>query len=318
MIPTYRKNLLFADADADLKDAEVSILGVPYDRSSSFRTGQRFAPNAIREASWNFETFMFEHGIDLKDIPVHDMGNIDDISDASAMLDVLSAEVRNILLAFGKVPLLLGGEHTITIGALRAYRDLHELPTRARSHLFGREDIDPSERVGVVVVDAHLDSRDSYHGDRFSHACVTRRVGEVVGNENVLVLGVRSISREEMDADGNTLVDFISSYEIKRSGIDACLRKATNMLRPERVYLSIDLDGIDPAYAPGVSTPEPFGITPDDVKTIISAFGERLIGADIVELTPSCDATGVTSALASRLAREVIAVLWKNRRPGVG
>jgi agmatinase len=100
---------------------------------------------------------------------------------------------------------------------------------------------------------------------------------------------------------------------VKRDGIDVCLKRATNIIKPEKVYISIDLDGIDPAYAPGVSTPEPFGITPDDVKRIISVFGDRIIGADVVELTPPCDHSGISSGLAARLVREIIAVVHKSR-----
>lgn len=312
MVEIYHKNVLFAEADAKLEGAEFVILGVPYDRSSSFRTGQRFGPNAMRESSWNFETFMFEHNIDLKEVKTHDMGNIDDCGDAESMIDTVQSEVKAILRQ-GSVPILLGGEHSISIGAVSAFDRPSELPPEAKERLFGRKEIPDSERVGMIVIDAHFDMRDSYLEDRYSHACATRRMSEAVGAENIVVIGVRSISKEEHEDASRLGVSFIPSSEVKRDGIDVCLKRATNIIKPEKVYLSIDLDGIDPAYAPGVSTPEPFGIAPDDVKRIISVFGDRIIGADVVELTPSCDHSGISSALAARLVREIIAVVHRSR-----
>lgn len=309
---TYHKNVLFAGGNAGIEGAEFVILGVPYDRSSSFRTGQRFGPNAMRESSWNFEPFMFEHNIDLKEVKIHDMGNLDDYGDAESMIDSVQGDVRSIFRQ-GSVPLVLGGEHSVSVGAVRALDRPSELPPAAKEALFGRKEIPESEKVGVIVIDAHFDMRDQYLDDRYSHACASRRFSEVVGAENIVVIGVRSISKDEHEDAARLGVNFIPSFEVKRDGIDVCLKRATNIIKPEKVYLSIDLDGMDPAYAPGVSTPEPFGITPDDVKHIIAAFGDRIIGADVVELTPPCDHSGVTSALASRLVREIIAVVHKNR-----
>lgn len=313
MIKTYHRNILFAEGNAKLEDSEFAILGVPYDRSSSFRTGQRTGPNAIRESSWNFEPYMFEHSIDLRSIGIHDMGNIDECGDAESMIDAVEKDVRT-LLCRGIFPILLGGEHSITIGGIRGVTRPSGLPPEAKEKVFGRREIPPDENIGAVVIDAHFDLRDSYLDDRYSHACVTRRITELLGCENVVVVGVRSMSEEEHHHASESGVNFISSYDVKKDGIDLCLKKVTNIIKPEKLYLSIDLDGVDPGFAPGVSTPEPFGLTPDDVKRIINLLGDRIIAADVVELTPPFDPSGITSALAARIVREIIAVAHLHRR----
>ena len=136
-----------------------------------------------------------------------------------------------------------------------------------------------------------------------------RRCADVIGTENVYVLGVRSISEEELESDDP--VPYIDSYTIMEKGIGWAVRKALNAVKNKNVYLTLDIDGIDPAFAPGTGTPEPFGLTPMDVKHTINLIGKRLVGFDVNEITPPYDPSGVTSILGARLIKEALAVRSK-------
>ena len=185
----------------------------------------------------------------------------------------------------------MGGEHSINIPIVRNF--------------------EPDD-IALISIDAHLDSRDEYLGTPNSHACITRRAAEHLGLENVFVLGARAIGEEELDRDD--VVPFISSYDIMDNGIEWAIEKALDSVKNERIYLTVDIDGIDPAFAPGTGTPEPFGLMPMDVKKVINAIGDRLAGFDVVEVCPPADPAGITSILAARYINEVMAVHAKNLR----
>ncbi len=272
----------FADAHSSYDDADFVIIGCPFDRTSSFRSGARFAPNRIREASYNFETYLFEHGVDLCELGIHDCGNLGEFATAQDMGDGLRPEMERIVND-GKFPILMGGEHSITVPAVKAFKD-----------------------IAVVSIDAHLDSREEYLGDPLSHACVSRRISEYTGENNIVVVGVRSVSAEERDSP----VRNVDAFTIKEHGVLSGCREALDSIDRERIYLTLDMDGIDPAYAPATGNPEPFGLSPYEVKKIIDMVGERLVGFDLVEVCPPYD-NGNTAALAGRLIREIIAVASK-------
>ncbi len=275
----------FADARATYADAEFVLLGVPFDRTTSFRPGARFGPDAIRSHSWNFESYDLETGIDLGDVPVHDLGNTEEYGSATEM----AASVRELLrpvYSDGKIPIVLGGDHACAAPSVEAY------PEDAPS-------------LGVLYLDAHMDFRSSYLGDPRSHACSSRRMLERVGARNIVVFGVRSVSREEIDDNEQVGMSYVTAHEVARDGIQASLQRALNMLKTDRLYVTLDIDVIDPAYAPATGTPEPFGLTPRDVKYIFGAVAPRLAGVDIMEVAPDYD-RGNTAALAARLVREAI------------
>ncbi len=274
----------FADANASLEDAQFVIVGVPFDRTTSFRPGARFGPDSIRQHSWNFESYDLETGIDLADVPIHDLGNAPEYGSATSMADGVREELRPIYAA-GKIPIVLGGDHACSPPCVEAYPD--------------------GGSLGVLYIDAHMDFRSSYLGDPRSHACSSRRIVEKVGAQNVVVLGVRSVSKEEMDDNRSIGMAHVSAHEVFREGIESAVQKALNMLRTDRIYVSLDIDAIDPAYAGGTGTPEPFGLTPRDVKHAIDMVAPRLAGLDIMEVSPHYD-QGNTSAVAARLAREAI------------
>ena len=283
----------FADARASLDEARFVVVGVPFDRTTSFRPGARFGPDAIRQHSWNFESYDLETGIDLADVPIHDLGNTGEFGSATEMVASLREEIRP-LYAAGKVPIVLGGDHACAPPCVEAYPEPGAL--------------------GVLYIDAHMDFRSSYLGDPRSHACSSRRIVEHVGARNVVVLGVRSVSQEEMDDNRSIGMGFVTAHEVAREGIESAVRRALNMLKTERVYISLDIDAIDPAYAGGTGTPEPFGLTPRDVKYAIGQVAPRLAGLDIMEVSPHYD-NGNTSALAARLAREAIVRSVAAHRP---
>ncbi|HXQ94674.1 MAG TPA: agmatinase [Thermoplasmata archaeon] len=274
----------FADAESTFEDAQFVFLGVPFDRTTSFRPGARFGPDSIRQHSWNFESYDLETGVDLSEVPIHDLGNVEEFGFARDMVTSVREEVRPIYSA-GKIPVILGGDHACSPPCVEAYPD--------------------GQSLGVLYLDAHMDFRSSYLGDDRSHACSSRRIVDRLGAKNVVVLGVRSVSREEVDDNRTIGMPFITAHEVAEDGIEASVKKALDLLHTDRVYVSLDIDAIDPAYAGGTGTPEPFGLTPRDVKYAIGAVAPRLAGLDIMEVSPHYD-TGNTSALAARLAREAI------------
>ena len=274
----------FADATATFEEASFVVVGVPFDRTTSFRPGARFGPDSIRQHSWNFESYDLETGIDLSEIPVHDLGNVGEFGFAKDMVAAVREEIRPIYDA-GKIPIVLGGDHACSPPCVEAY------PT--------------GKSMGVLYLDAHMDFRSSYLGDDRSHACSSRRIVEKVGAQNVVVLGVRSVSKEEVDDNRSIGMPYITAHEVARDGIESSMRKALSLLKTDRIYVSLDIDAIDPAYAGGTGTPEPFGLTPRDVKYILGEVAPRLAGLDIMEVSPHYD-TGNTSLLAARLAREAI------------
>ena len=280
----------YAGAESDYDSADVVIYGIPYDHTSCFKAGAREAPTAVRRASYNFEEIHFEHGLDQPELQVCDYGNCDDYVLPEDMFEevdfCMGPAIRD-----GKFTIAIGGEHTVNIPIVRNFR---------------------KDDIALISIDAHLDSRDEYLGTPNSHACITRRAADHLGLNNVFVLGCRAIAREELDRDDP--VPFISSYEIMDKGIDWAIKKALESVKNERIYLTVDIDGIDPAFAPGTGTPEPFGLMPYDVKKVINAVGDRLAGFDVVEVCPPADPAGITSILAARYINEVMAVHAKNLR----
>ncbi|UCE92124.1 MAG: agmatinase [Methanobacteriota archaeon] len=283
-----RGALVFADAGYSMDDAYFVLFGVPFDRTTTFRSGTRFAPTTIREASRNFEADMPEHGVDIRDVPFHDMGDLDEEGSADEMVAAIEVEARD-LVSNGKFPIAIGGEHSITPPIVKA---------------FGSE-------VSVVIIDAHLDYNDEYQGLKHSHACAHKRVEDIVGKGNVFAFGIRSWSKDERPEEAL----FADAFTIHERGCEEVFEDMLSRLDRKPVYLSLDIDGIDPAYAPGTGTPEPFGLTSFDVRYIVNRLADRLVGFDVVEVCPPYD-NGNTSMLAARYVREVVAVKWKASRKG--
>ncbi len=276
--------LFFADAESSFEEAYFVILGVPFDGTCSHRKGARSAPKTVREESYSFETYLFEHDIDLEDVPFHDMGDI-----VCESLDDMIGGVGNAvgeIVKAEKFPILIGGEHSITPPAIRKLGE-----------------------VGVIILDAHLDFRNEYLDEPDGHACVSRRVVDLVGVENILTIGVRSMERKEKEESEALGLRYIDAFKLKEMG----MKKALENLEWERIYLSLDMDFFDPSFAPGVGNPEFFGFSPEEVKECMNIFGDKLVGFDVTETCPPFD-NGNTSSLAARMIREVLAVVWKAKQ----
>lgn len=274
---SFRK---IADATSPYENAKYVIFGVPFDGTSSFRRGSRLAPDSIRLAYDNLESYEFSYGIDFTSSRICDLGNISVTENASEVVDSVQT-VTQMIFSDGKIPIMLGGEHSVTVGAVRNLKD-----------------------TSMIIIDAHSDFRDEYMGNPLNHACVTRRALEILGKNKICSIGTRSVSKEERESELWNDVTFISATKVKKEGIDRIIKEIDTSA--DRIYFSIDIDGIDPAYAPGAGTPEPYGLMDTDVRSLIDHFSERIIGFDIVEITPVYD-NGNTSMLAAKLIQNFIA-----------
>lgn len=281
----------FSGFSKPLEEAHYVIVGVPFDHTSTYRAGSRFAPRAIREASLNIETFSLRTGIDIEHVSMCDSGDLHIVDDAAETLRRLSLVTKDIL-AGQKMPVSIGGEHTITLGTVRS------LP----------------KSVGIVSLDAHGDLRDEYGGGKLSHATVLRRISEIVGTDGVFVCGVRALCKEEVEFIQKEKIQHLTPWEMREIGISKAVQRIAEFSRKfANVYLTIDTDVLDPAFAPGVANPEFDGITPSELIEITTAVaGGRMIGFDLVEVCPNYD-TGATAAAAARVMFEVIAQAEKAR-----
>ena len=282
----------FSGFSKPIDEARYVVLGVPYDQTSTFRSGSRFAPRAIRDASLNIETYSMRTGVDIEKVPIHDAGDLHVVDNLEETLGRLSRVTKDILSS-QKVPVCIGGEHTIALGVVRS------LP----------------KSVGVVSFDAHGDLRDEYGGSRFSHATVLRRISEVVGTDGVFICGLRAICEEEMEFIQQHEIQKMSPWEIREIGLSKAAERVKAFTGNfDHVYLTVDSDALDPAFAPGVANPEFNGLTPHELVSLMSAVaGDRLIGFDLVEVCPNYD-TGATAVAAARIMFEVIAHAEKARK----
>jgi agmatinase len=276
---------VFSGLSAPVEASRYVVVGVPFDRTSTYRAGSRFAPHAIREASLNIESISLRAGLDIEQVPIHDAGDLHVVDDVSETLRKLTQVSEDIVSSL-KTPVFIGGEHTITLGVVRS------LP----------------RSVGVVSLDAHGDLRDEYGGGKLSHATVLRRISELVGTDGVLVCGVRALCKEELDFIKEHNIGHFTPWEIREQGLTKVKERVKEFAgRFDQTYLTIDTDVLDPAFAPGVANPEFDGMRPDELIEIASAVArERMVGFDLVEVCPAYD-NGVTAIAAARIIFEVIA-----------
>lgn len=270
-----------ADAQATYEESRYVVFGVPFDVTSSFRRGSRLAPDAVRLAYDNLESFDFQYGVNFPDVPICDLGDLYVGENPEEVIEDIQRSVRNIVQD-GKIPIMLGGEHSLTSGPVRNFPDSF-----------------------MIIIDAHSDFRDEYMGSRYNHACITRRALEILGKDRIVSVGTRSVSQEEIESPEWSKVRFISANEVRENGIAEAIRDIENRAGSRKIYFSIDMDGIDPSEAPGVGTPEPYGIRSTDVRALINHFAKRITGFDIVEMTPVYD-NGNTSMLAAKLIQDFI------------
>ena len=278
-----KSGLKFAGSHSDYEESEFVIVGVPFDKTSSFRAGTSDGPECIRKSSYCFEPYMMEYDVCLSDLNIHDMGDFDleDIDSPEEMGSIVKENIEKSI-EDKKNLITIGGEHSTTPYIVESYKEKYS-------------------NLNVMIIDAHLDYRDSYEGMKRSHATCSRRVSEIVGLDNFTIIGVRSISVEE--SKENKLPEHYTSYKIleKEEILDNIIEETDGPL-----YLSIDMDGFDSSYAPGVGNPEPFGLSSVHVKKLISNLSEKIVGFDIMETNPKYDYSDITSNLAARLIYEYI------------
>ena len=275
----------FIGCDSCYEDASIVLFGAPFDSTTSYRPGARFGPAAMRHESYGLETFSPYQNTDLTDYAIFDSGDLELCfgSSEQALSDI---EARaNTILDDGKFPLLLGGEHLVTLGAVRAVAQRHP-------------------DLHIIHFDAHADLRDDYLGAKLSHACVLRRCHDLLGDGRIHQFCIRSGDREEFA--------FAAAHtEMHRFHFDG-LKELTDALRQSQtpVYLTIDLDCLDPSVFPGTCTPEAGGVTfLQLLDAIRMVSGVNLVGADVNELAPMLDASGVSTATACKVLRELLLAL---------
>lgn len=277
----------FIGCESNFEEASIVLYGAPFDSTTSFRPGARFGPSAMRHESFGLETYSPYQDKDLIDISVFDSGDLELCFGSSEMaLSDIQKRAEEILKA-GKFPLLLGGEHLVTLGAVRAaaakYPDLH-----------------------IIHFDAHADLRDDYLGAKLSHACVLRRCHEIVGDGHIHQFCIRSGEREEFQfASRHT--DF---HPFTFEGLGETVRELKEKQVP--VYFTIDLDCMDPSVFPGTGTPEAGGVSfLELLKAIRIVSQTNVVGADVNELAPMLDTSGVSTATACKVLRELLLAIAK-------
>ena len=277
----------FIGCKSSFEEASIVLYGAPFDSTTSFRPGARFGPSAMRHESFGLETYSPYQDKDLIDISVFDSGDLELCFGSSEIaLSDIQKRAEEILKA-GKFPLLLGGEHLVTLGAVRAaaakYPDLH-----------------------IIHFDAHADLRDDYLGAKLSHACVLRRCHEIVGDGHIHQFCIRSGEREEFQfASRHT--DF---HPFTFEGLGETVRELKEKQVP--VYFTIDLDCLDPSVFPGTGTPEAGGVSfLELLKAIRTVSQANLVGADVNELAPMLDTSGVSTATACKVLRELLLAIAK-------
>jgi len=277
----------FTGLSSSLEKSRFVFFGVPFDRTSTYKPGSRFAPSALRDVSANLELYSVRSNLDLEKIPLHDAGDIDTVEDLHETLRRITT-VWTELTAAGKLPIMAGGEHTITKAAIDA------LPTD----------------IGIVNLDAHLDLRDEFLGEKLSHATFMRRVAERLGPSHVMEVGVRAFSKPEIDYCHESGLQTITPLDIRKTPLEKTAQRIRSFLSSfKNNYLTVDIDVLDPAYAPGVGNPEPDGITTDELLTLVqAAMSRNTIGFDLVEVSPQLD-SGQTAAVGAKVIFEAIAAL---------
>ena len=277
----------FIGCGADYDSARIVLFGAPFDSTTSFRPGARFGSSAIRHESFGLETYSPYQDRDLEEIRVFDCGDLELCfgSAEAALRDI--EEKADEILADGKLPFLIGGEHLVTLGAVRAavkkYPELH-----------------------IIHFDAHADLRDDYLGAKLSHACVMRRCHELTGDGRIHQFCIRSGEKAEFT--------FAAAHtDMHKFSFDGLRELAEKLARENTpVYLTVDLDCLDPALFCGTGTPEAGGVSFTELlDAILTVSKTNIVGADVNELAPMLDASGASTAAACKIVREMLLAIYK-------
>lgn len=274
--PFLDRNWMGQNSDYDSSD--VVMLGMPFDGTVSYRSGSRFAPEVIRLASWGLETYSPYFDKDLEEVNFHDAGDLElPLGNTLKSLQLIKENVKAIYhdkkKFFG-----IGGEHLVTLPAIQAASEFYE-------------------NIVVVHFDAHTDFRKEYLGEEMSHSAVMYHIGKIIGFENIKQIGIRSGTKEEFDL-------------MKKFNTRLNFPEQLSQLKNKNVFVTVDLDVLDPSTMPGTGTPEAGGLTFNELIDWFKKLkGLNIIGADVVELAPDYDASGVSTAVAAKVIRELLMCL---------
>lgn len=259
----------------DYESSDIVMLGMPFDGTVSYRSGSRFAPELIRLASWGLETYSSYFDKDLEEVNFHDIGDLDfPLGNTYKSLELIKENVEQIYSDKKRV-FGVGGEHLVTLPVVQAISKFYD-------------------NLAVVHFDAHTDLRKEYLGEEMSHSAVIYHVGEIIGFENIKQVGIRSGTKEEFEL-----------MEKYKTGLD--FPEQLSKLRTKNVFVTVDLDVLDPSIMSGTGTPEAGGLTFNELMNWFKELkGLNIIGADVVELAPHYDASGVSTAVATKVIRELL------------
>ena len=277
----------FIGCDNSYEESKIVLFGAPFDSTTSFRPGTRFASKAMRSESFGIETYSPYQDGDLEDFAVFDSGDLElPFGNTQRVLDQIEEHTAEILKD-GKIPCMIGGEHLVTLGAMRAvvkqYPDVH-----------------------IIHFDAHADLREDYLEERFSHATVLHRVWDLVGDGKIFQFGIRSGDRSEFV----WAKDHVFTYKFNFYG----LKEIVNQLQGKPVYFTLDLDVLDPSVFPGTGTPEAGGVSFQELlEAMIQVSHLNIVGFDVNELSPVYDQSGSSTAMACKVLRELLIAVMKNR-----
>ncbi|MCX8151115.1 MAG: agmatinase [Candidatus Bathyarchaeota archaeon] len=287
---------VFSGFQKPLEQAKYIVFGVPFDVTSTYRTGARFMPTAVRQASLNIETYSFRTAMDVEELPLHDVGDLHVSTDPKETVNTLKTVVEDIVAA-GKIPVAIGGEHTITLGIMKG---------------FGAK----AEKTAIVSFDAHLDLRKEFMGLKLSHTTFMQLVNEEVKPAKIIEVGTRAVCQDELKYAKKAGIEFFSTQQIKNEGTQKIIEQLKRKLEPyENVYLSVDMDIVDPAFAPAVQNPEADGISTGNLLDIGCALcDKRVVGFDVLEVAPIYD-QGISAIAAAKVMFEMLCQMEKTRKP---
>ena len=274
----------FLGCDNEFEDSKIVIFGAPFDSTTSYRPGARFASRIMRAESYGLETYSLYQKKDLEDIGVFDAGDLElCFGDTNLALKDIE-EMTSAILDFGKLPFMIGGEHLVTLGAVRAvsrkYDDLH-----------------------ILHFDAHADLREEYLGATLSHATVMRRIWDIVGDGKIYQFGIRSADRKEYEWGK----EHVSTRLFGFQGLEEVIAG----LEGKPVYFTLDLDILDTSVFPGTGTPEAGGVSFQELlEAVLKVSRLNIVGCDINELSPQLDASGASTAVALKILRAMLLAFY--------
>lgn len=281
----------FLGCDSDYGSADIVLFGAPFDSTTSYRPGTRFGPSEIRAQSYGVETYSPYQSRELSEKRVFDSGDLElRFGDPQNALEAIEGRTETIL-SDGKLPFMLGGEHLVTLGAVRAVKK--RFPD-----------------LKIVHLDAHTDMRDDYLGARLSHATVMRRCLELVGDKNVWQFGIRSGEKTEFELCAGRCHFFPRLFAPDPRRLSHAFAYMIDQLDGAPVYFTLDLDVLDPSEFGGTGTQEAGGMSFPELLTLIKMLGRlNVAGLDMVELSPTYDQNGASAAMSCKLVRELLCAL---------